>query len=444
MRFSYYLGRRYNEHEFWLGIKTKSEQFRARNSIVEAAYQVNADYLLMMDDDHIIDIGSGNYASEKYEFLRTLIGHMEADKNLGLVGALYYHRGGQCRPVLLNKTPDGDYGFLTDDQIQGKLQEVDVQGGGCMLIRMRAMDFCGAPWFVPETEYGTDFQICIKMKKAGFKVACDTSIEIGHVASERKVITSRNRHQVQADATKVSKDLEISARLDPVYRQFRADVMEYLEVDNLSQLMELAAESEEHREKFEEYEDKDQYYRDAGRSYVARAAKLATLEAVWPNSSDDFVMRTLRHGVPAIGIDFGCGPGRVTFEMAKGGHLIHFIDIDGVSTYEFLKWRIKKYGVLAKFNEWPEPNTADYAIAHDIFEHITDLKTPLKKICRSLKSGGVLITNYLLMQDWQNIEHINNDKPGFLETLKSLGMVTVNSCVFQKIVVDQNMEEAAA
>src|SRR5512135_812805 len=76
MRFAYYLGRRYTEHEFWLGIKTKSEQFRARNSIVEAAYQVNADYLLMMDDDHIIDIGSANYASEKYEFLRTLIGHM--------------------------------------------------------------------------------------------------------------------------------------------------------------------------------------------------------------------------------------------------------------------------------------------------------------------------------------------------------------------------------
>ncbi len=434
MRFSYYLGRRYPEYEFWLGIKTKSEQFRARNSIVEAAYQVNADYLLMMDDDHVIDINGANYASEKYEFLRILLGHMEKDKELGLVGALYYHRGGQCRPVLLNKNADGNYEFLNDDQITGDLQEVDVQGGGCMLIRMRAMDFCGAPWFVPETEYGTDFQICIKMKKAGFKVACDTSIEIGHVESQRRIITSRNRHQVQADSTRVSKDLEISSRLDPIYRQYRADIMEYLGIENLSDLFFVAASAVEHRKKFQDYIDKDQYYRDGGKAYLARAARIATLDAPWPNSSDDFVLRTIRTGVPAIGVDFGCGAGRITFELAKGGHILHFMDLDGVSTYEFLKWRIAKYNIMAHFNEWPQPATADYAIAHDVFEHITDMRTPLENIISCLKPGGVLITNYMLMQDWDNLEHINNAKPEFLAILKSLGMMTVNSCVFQKMM----------
>ena len=34
MRFAFYLGRRYQEYDFFLGIKTKSEQFRARNAIV--------------------------------------------------------------------------------------------------------------------------------------------------------------------------------------------------------------------------------------------------------------------------------------------------------------------------------------------------------------------------------------------------------------------------
>jgi hypothetical protein len=48
------------------------------------------------------------------------------------------------------------------------------------------------------------------------------------------------------------------------------------------------------------------------------------------------------------------------------------------------------------------------------------------------------------MQDWSNVEHINNNKPKFLEILKSLGMVTVNSCVFQKLTVGQCMSEAAA
>jgi hypothetical protein len=223
------------------------------------------------------------------------------------------------------------------------------------------------------------------MAKAGFKVACDTSIEIGHVASERRVITSANRHQVQADSAKVSKDLEISARLEPVYKHFRNDVMEYLGVTNLSDLFTLSQAASEHRDQFKEYTDKDQYYRDTGPGYLARAARLASLEAAWPTTSDDFVLRTLRPGVPAIGIDYGCGPGRATFELARGGHFLHFIDLDGVSTYEFLKWRVAKYGLLAKFNEWPSENTADYAIAHDIFEHILDMQTPIEMICKSLK-----------------------------------------------------------
>ena len=36
MRFSFYLGRRYQDYDFKLAIKSKSEQFRARNAIVLA------------------------------------------------------------------------------------------------------------------------------------------------------------------------------------------------------------------------------------------------------------------------------------------------------------------------------------------------------------------------------------------------------------------------
>jgi hypothetical protein len=47
MRFAFHCGRRMPDYDFHIAIKTKSEQFRARNAIVEAAVQVNADYLLM-------------------------------------------------------------------------------------------------------------------------------------------------------------------------------------------------------------------------------------------------------------------------------------------------------------------------------------------------------------------------------------------------------------
>ena len=44
------------DYDFELGIKTKSEQFRARNAIVEGAIGRGCDWILMIDDDMIINI----------------------------------------------------------------------------------------------------------------------------------------------------------------------------------------------------------------------------------------------------------------------------------------------------------------------------------------------------------------------------------------------------
>lgn len=428
MRFAYYLGRRYQEHDFVLGIKTKSEQFRARNAIVEGAYTLAADYLLFIDDDHIIDWESVNYATDRYEFLRRLIGHMESDPKLGLVGVLYYHRGGQCKPVLL-KEEAGQYRYLKDDEITGGLQEVDIQGGGCMLIRMKALDFVTAPWFGAELEQGTDFQISRRLAKAGFKVACDTSIEIGHLASERKIVTSKNRHVIQADSTGLAKTVDLAAQLRPIYEAYRRAIMDYLQVDHVG-LIKLAAQYQEHQQTFKP-ENADDYYRGGGKPYLARAALLANFEQPLPASWDDFLLRTLRTGIPATGVDFGCGAGRMTYEYASKGHLISFLDLDGVETYEFLKWRVAQNNVIANWS-WPADLTADYVIASDVFEHLHNFDV-LEKIHQVLKFGGVLLTNYLLVSDWGNPEHINNDKPGFLAKAQSLGFSTVNSAVLQKL-----------
>ena len=429
MRFAYYIGRRCQEHEFVLGIKTKSEQFRARNAIVEGAYQLSADYLFFIDDDHIIDWESVNYPTEKYEFIQRLISHMENDPKLGLVGALYYHRGGQCKPVLLIKE-EGGFRYLRDDEITGALQEVDIQGGGCMLIRMKALDYVGAPWFEAEVEQGTDFQICGKLKKAGFKVACDTSIEIGHIANERKIITSQNRHIVQAESTALAKTVGISASLKPIYDDYRKAIMDYLGVSK-AELKNLADSYQDHRKSFKA-DRSGNYYRNGGAPYLARAAMLASLDKPWPGSWDDFLIKTLRPGIPAIGVDFGCGAGRISYEYANSGHTMYFIDLDGVSTYEFLKHRIAQNKLVANFGEWPPDNTADYVLASDVMEHLHDFEV-IPQIYRCLKPGGVFLTNYLFCMDWVNAEHIQNDKPGFLNAVKGTGFSIVNSAVFQKL-----------
>ena len=195
MRFAFHLGRR-TSHDFFIAIKAKSEQFRARNSIVEAALQVGSDYLLFLDDDHVIDWEGQSGPNTRYGFIEKLLEHMDADPKLGLVGVVYYHRGNECRPVLMKEGKDGGFYYMRDDEIRGELQEVAVQGGGCMLIRCSVFDRIKGPWFEPELDLGTDVQICKKIREAGYKVCCDTSIQIGHVLHSRTVVTPHNRLQI--------------------------------------------------------------------------------------------------------------------------------------------------------------------------------------------------------------------------------------------------------
>ena len=79
MRFAYYLGRRNPQYDFFLAIKGKSEQFRARNAIVESAIATGCDYLFMLDDDHVIDIDKTLGPNDRYDALNKLITHLKED-----------------------------------------------------------------------------------------------------------------------------------------------------------------------------------------------------------------------------------------------------------------------------------------------------------------------------------------------------------------------------
>lgn len=196
MRFAYHLGRRCPEHDFLLAVKGKSEQFRARNAIVKAALQQNCDYLLMLDDDHIIDISQSTVPTSTYDFLRDMVFSMEQCGNIGVLGALYYQRGGDVLPVIMHEHPDGTPYFYHPMEVTGGMQQVAVTGGGCTLIRMSVFDKIDEPWFAPEHEFGTDIQLCKQVRKAGWEVWCDTGIVIGHLRMEREIIAPDNRDRL--------------------------------------------------------------------------------------------------------------------------------------------------------------------------------------------------------------------------------------------------------
>src|SRR5574343_1885325 len=101
MRFMYYLGRRYQEWDFILGLKSKTEQFRARRDIAQAAIVAGCEFIFWIDDDQIFDWKGEQGPSQAYEILGVVIGHTRDNPKAGIIGGLYYQREGACFPVLM-------------------------------------------------------------------------------------------------------------------------------------------------------------------------------------------------------------------------------------------------------------------------------------------------------------------------------------------------------
>jgi 2-polyprenyl-3-methyl-5-hydroxy-6-metoxy-1,4-benzoquinol methylase len=438
MRFAFHLGRRYPEYDFFIGIRSKAEQFRARNQLVEGAIQVGADYLLMLDDDHVLEYEYSNKPTDKYDFLRKLIAHLEADQKRGIVGVLYFQRGMDCRPVLLRAAQGGGYVMYRDDELKYELQEVDVTGGGCMLCRMEIFEKIPSPWFAPEFEYGTDIQVCKATKEAGYTVWCDTSIEIGHVQDNRLVVTSKNRHKVYIESLLqgVKPGVEYT-ELDTsgVINLYRMDVMEYLsmkmkkEID-LEEINRMAYEyDKKYSVYFKMHPNHDDYYKSLGYEQLARQCfyhgKLTSVKFM------HFIFGLLAPlaGSGRYGLDFGCGSTPTGFELAMQGHKMDFVDLDGTPAYEFTKWRAEKRGIKCG---WEMKGPYDFVLMLDVIEHLENWREIMGDICNRMNDDGILVTNFFIMLDSVNPEHINMDHDAVGKFLMDRGIYTINKLFWVK------------
>lgn len=429
MRLAYYCGRRMPQHEFVLAIKSKSEQFRARNAIVEGALQLNADYLFFLDDDHVIDWETTSGPNSRYGMVQALIDHLENDPEMGICGVVYYHRGAQCRPVLMKKGNDGGYYWLRDDEVRGELQEVAVQGGGCMMLKMSMFDKIQSPWFEPEFEFGTDVQICKKASEAGYKVCCDTSIQIGHVLAKRDVVTPNNRHKIAMEnaqqIAESNEGLDKSWMLNSSIGLYRQDAEEYLGC-NIMAMSEIA--QKYNMADMKKYKGNlEKYYATRGREQLARQVLFHHTDPMIQQM--EMFHNMINTQAPGRGIDVGCGSAPVTFELALRGHHIDFIDIDGAGAYEFTKWRAKKRNIDCGF-EWNGPY--DYAFMLDSIEHMENWQEILLKVIENLKEGGALITNFFFNNDFNNPEHVNMDHAAVKKFLTDNGVYPLNDLLWTK------------
>ena len=115
---------------------------------------------------------------------------MMHDPKLGSIGGLYVKRDGSELPVCNWK--DGKTGEWLDDDERRRMvaklrgvHEVGYWGGGFVLARAEAINDMEFPWF--DGGYGEwdgymseDCGFCLKMRDAGWKVALDFSVRLGH------------------------------------------------------------------------------------------------------------------------------------------------------------------------------------------------------------------------------------------------------------------------
>lgn len=430
-RFLYFCGRRLPQHEFFLAIKRKSEQFRARNAIVDAAQQVGADYLLMMDDDMIVDVANHAGPADAYNLVQRLI---DADKDI--VGGLYFGRQGDCPPVLMKKLGEsGGYRFLRSDELEGRLQPVDVVGGGCMLIKMRIFDFLKPPYFEPEFSLGTDIQICKKAAEHGFSVWADTSIELGHVRQERVVVTSANRHQFLND--QLPGEVRTSLVLTDVYDRLLQDGIEFTGFPDMDALHKAGNSFMHLRPEFTG--TNQEWYRAHGIQRVARQIAFNTLNAN-KRAMTEYIVSAVHASGPREVLDFGCGIGIPAFTLAERGHTVTACDVKGTTTLSFLRWRTQKHAVPITIheseNEAPPLGDAkfDVIVAMDVLEHLKSWQWVLRGLVDHLKPGGVLFCNNGILDDKLHPEHYDLEGKDFIAECLKLGLSQFNEIGFMKVL----------
>ncbi len=429
MRFAYHCGRRMPQFEFLLAIVPKNEQFRARNAIVLEAQKGQADWLLMLDDDMIINTFVTQGPSADYGFLERLIAH---DKDL--CGALYWQRTGACAPVLMAPVNGTGYRFLREDEVTGGLQRVAVAGGGCLLIKMRVFDKIPQPYFAPEFEYGTDVQLCRKAAEKGFEVWADTSIELGHVREARTVVTRRNRREfaltdpVQGE---IQQQFVSSAVYDRLV-QDAADWTGYLDVEAMTRV---AGNFLEERKAWTGTDA--EWYRQFPKERVARQ--------VWFNTKipskrqmTEFILAAVSDGRPHDVLDFGCGIGIPAFTFSERGHHVTAVDIQGTGTFEFLQWRAKKHDLPMTFHESqggvPHLGSAqfDVIVAMDSIEHVAEWRLVVRELGAHLRPGGVLFSNNAILEDHLHPEHYDINNREFVEVCMAADLMPYNAITYVK------------
>ncbi len=137
--------------------------YTAREEAVKAFLEGEYDALLFVDSDMVVPA----------DLLTRLI---KADKDI--VSALAFRRTPGYEPCIFKECNEQDAKFYLD--YPKGLTEIQGVGMACTLIKQKVFETVPEPWYFPHKILGEDLSFCVRARKAGFKIFCDTELIVGH------------------------------------------------------------------------------------------------------------------------------------------------------------------------------------------------------------------------------------------------------------------------
>jgi len=157
---------------------------QARTAIVDQFLTTDAEWLVMIDDDHAISA----------DFLRLWLHRHDRKLNALLqypiVASLYLQRGFPFAPTLYGPPDSSLPGRMTFEHLTldrfptSGIAQVYAAGASGMFVRRDVYETLRKPWYElgQSDNIGEDFWFCHKAQLAGFPVVVDLDARLGHLA----------------------------------------------------------------------------------------------------------------------------------------------------------------------------------------------------------------------------------------------------------------------
>jgi hypothetical protein len=150
-----------------------------REVAARRAVAMNADVLIMLDDDMVIPPLA----------IAQIADALMADDALAIVGALYYSRDG-IRPMAADRWDSRDTTSATTPPFSDGVSYVDAVGFGCVAIRVPALRSLQPPYFNTQVYVeeraarvricNEDYLLCERLRHAGFRVGLHAQARCKH------------------------------------------------------------------------------------------------------------------------------------------------------------------------------------------------------------------------------------------------------------------------